>query len=880
MDRRRRRIFRALVALFPPAFRRERGADMERLYAELREEWARERGGAGPGFWLRVVWDATSQAAAAWMDSIRKARTTMTMTRTTGENMNILMKDLHFGLRQMLRRPLISVTVIVLVAVGIAGNAAVFRIFNGMFLRPLPFTAPQELVDLDVTAPQWDLEYVGVSIADFRAWERDNRTFQAMAAFTSGGANMAAEGSAQRVSFLSATHTLDDVLELTPDFGRFFTAEEDRPDAPWVGLLTHGFWERQFASEPDVVGSTVRLDGESVEIIGVLPAAAALVGEADLWLPLREDDQSSFYLEGIGRLRPGTTVRSARDDVTAIHKALAEERHVNEVTTPVIQSLRDRFLGPSRLGSGFLLAAVTIVLLIACANIAGLMFARSVARAGEVAVRRALGAGRGRIVRQLLTESLLLAFVGGALGVWLGVAGSERLLGLMGDQFPSWVTFDLDVSFLAFTVVATAGAALVFGLLPALHASKREWVAGGTERTTASAGARRGLSVLVGGEVAMAAALLVVAGLVVLDVRELGRADPGFRSEGLLTYRIQLSEAQYPEREDRLAFAESYVEGLGALPSVRNAALTSNLPLMGHSGWFFEVEGAPPREDGDNPVVLRRWATPGYFDVMGVTLVQGRAFDDFDGREEGSFVTVVNEAFVRSHIPEGTDPVGQRIRTGEGSPWYTIIGVTHDVKHYGTDEPMRPGVHEPIRQNPVASIHLAVRTGAETTAAMGSVRALTREMDPELAIYDVRAMEARYDEALLARRATSWLIGIFAAVAVLLAVAGLYGVISYSVSQRTREIGIRMAMGAPSVQVGRRIVRQGMAIAAVGVGVGLLAALAAGGVISGILVDVSATDPWVYGGVTVLLLAVAGLANWLPARRAAKMDPMATLRTE
>ena len=851
---------------------------MGELYADMRREWEEEGRGSAFRFWWGLGWDAVTGAAAAWVSpSLRTTRRTFDL----GDHMSTLLQDLRYALRQLRRQPVFSATIVLLVAIGIAGNAAVFRMFNGLFLRPLPFPEAHRLVDLDVTAPEWDLDYVSVAIGDYRDWTEGNRSFESLAVFFQSGGNLSADGGAERVTYLMASHTLDDVLEMEPAMGRFFVEEEDQPDVPLVALLSAGFWERSFGADPDVVGRTFRLDGNEVEVIGVLPPSAAFLGDEDLWVPLREDDVSGYYLRGIGRLLDGVTPEAAQEDLLRVHRAQIEDRSVNEITSPVVAPLRDRYLGDSRLGSTILFGAVGVVLLIACANIAGLMFARAVGRAREVAVRRALGAPRSRLVRQLLTESVVLAGLGGALGAAGGLWASTRLLNRLGEQFPPFVTFDLDPRFLGFVISATAGAALVFGLLPALRASRSD--ARHVRRGTPSAGTRRGLRFLVGGEVALAAVLLVVAGLLTTDLRSLNRVDPGFDAANLLTWRIQLTGTQYPSSEERLAFTELYRERLGRIPGDTDVVISSNLPLMGHSGWFFEVEGAtdPAAEDGapSSPVVLRRWATPGYFQAMGVPILQGRAFDDFDGREEGTQVVVVNQAFVRTHLADGTDPIGQRIRAGTGE-WMTIVGVSQDVLHYGVDTEMRPGTYEPLRQNAGAFLQVALRSTLSPAELRTAARAATAEVDPELALFDVETMATRMDDALLTRRSTSWMVGIFSAVALLLAGAGLYGVISYSVGQRRQEIGIRMAMGARSAQVGRSVVREGMVIAALGVGVGLATALALGGLVSGVLVGTAASDPTVYLGVGGLLLAVAGLANWLPARRAARLSPMNTLRTE
>jgi putative ABC transport system permease protein len=546
--------------------------------------------------------------------------------------------------------------------------------------------------------------------------------------------------------------------------------------------------------------------------------------------------------------------------------------------------MRDRYLGPYRASTGFVMGAVGIVLLLACANIAGLMFARSLARGPEIGIRMAIGAPRARIVRQLFTESALLAIAGAGAGAALGVWGSAHVVDRLTDQFPRWVTFDLDGRFLAFALAVTAGSALLFGLAPALHAAGQPAASlAGASRATASFRRRRAASVLVSAEVALALALLIVGGLSVLDAQKVGRMRPGFATEGVTLYRIQLPNARYPDDASRLAFIEPYLEQVRALPGVESATIASSLPLIGHWGWFFTVEDAPPRGEGDpNPVVLMRSVAPGYFGTMQVALAKGRAFDEHDGREGTPPVVIVNETFVRTHMADGKDPIGRQVQTtGGNNPRLTVIGVTRDIKHYGLDEPMRPGVYQPIRQVPLASFHVALRTAPDAPSPITGARAVTAEMDPELPIYLERTMASVLRESLWTRRATSLIIAAFSAVALLLAVAGLYGVISYAVTQRTREISVRMAMGARAEQVRRQVVLEGMAVVALGAAVGLAAALAMSGVVSsGLLVQVSPTEPAVYAAVTLLLLAVAGIANYVPAHRAAATDPMSALRGE
>ena len=878
-------IYRALLLLFPPGFRKERGQEMERLFADMRAARVGEHGSEGASFWLAVIWDVVRGAVAEWAALLGRV-TRSAGTAAQGEIMSVFMADLRYAGRQILRQPLYAGMILVLMTVGIAGNAAVFRIFNGLFLRPLPFDEATRLVDLDETAPAWDLEYVGIAYPDFAEWRRANRTFEGMAVYTGGGGNLSTGESAERISYVQASHDLDDVLRLTPTLGRFFTEAEDVPDGPGVALLTDGFWAERFARDPGILGQTLSLDGEPLEIIGILPPAARFVSDAQVWLPLQvgEDATNGWYLTGVGRLADGATPEQALADLQAIHKGMIESRDVNEITSPVLASLRDRYLGDQKLGAGFLLAAVAMVLLIACANIAGLMLARSFSRATEMSVRLSLGAQRSRLIAHLLTESALLAGLGAAAGTAVGVWGSGLLVDAMTDQFPPWVTFDLDARFFGFSVVAVSLKKLAFGLVPALRGAGSSALTA-TGRSTASRSRQRGMGLLVAGEVALALVLLVVGGLSTLDVWRLGRVDPGFRAEGVTAYTLSLPPARYPDIDARRAFVDGYLERLQATPGVTSVAAATSLPMEGHWGWFFRVENEPPRGEGEpNPVVLNRAVTPGYFQTLGVTLLVGRTFDDFDGRGEGAGVVVVNETFARTRLGGVEAALGRRIAPGTGEPdeedWLTVVGVTRDVKHYGVDTEMRPGVYQPWRQLPRAGMAIAMVFDGPTQDAVATARRVTAEMDPELAVFNAHTMTETLDRSLWTRRATSWLIGAFSSVALLLAVAGLYGVISYSVGQRAREISVRMAVGARHGQVLTHVIRQGMGLVSAGVALGLLISLSAAGLVSGILVDVSPREPSVYLGVTVLLVLVAAAANYLPARRAAHLDPMSVLRRE
>jgi predicted permease len=772
-----------------------------------------------------------------------------------------------------------------MLGLGIAANTAIFSLFNGLFLRPLPFPESERLVNFDERAPRWELDYTGNNYTDFHPWREENSTFEGMAVWGGAAYNLSLEGVAERVEGAVVTHDMAEVLGIQPVLGRDIAPEDDMPDAPRVVLLGHDLWQDRFGGDPGLVGTTLRLDGEPYEIIGVLPEEALFVAEAEVWAPLRLDVEAnpySWYLDGVGRLKPGVTAEQAQQDLERIHKNQIETREVNAITFPTVEPILERFLGEFRLGFLALLGAVGLVLLIACANIAGLMLARSLARGREMGIRVALGAGRRRIVRQLLTESLVLAVAGGLVGTMLGFGLFQLMAVTMPEDVPRWISFHSDARVVLFTFGLVAAAAVMAGLAPAFQASRADpgvALQDATHRSTATGGRRRVLSSLVVGEVALALVLLVVAGLSIRDFQALQAVDPGFRPDGVLTFRVDLPGAAYGEAEDRLLFMEGYTERLGALPGVEVAAVANVVPLAGHWGMGFQVENAPPRDpDEPTPIILNRVASPGYFQAMGVTLQSGRLFTAMDGREEENRVVIVNETAVRRFFPPDQDPVGARARYGDESPWMTVVGVTRDVKHYGQDEEMRPGVYVPLAQYVIDGPIFVMRTSLDPTSLVAPARRALQELDPNLPIYDVHTMSDRVAESQWVRQASSWLFAVFSGLALILAVGGIYGVISYGVNQRAFELSIRMALGAESGQVLGLVMRQGMLLVGIGTVIGLTGAYAAARGLSALFFGVDAMDPLVYGGVTVLLVGIAVVANLFPARRASKTEPMQSLR--
>ncbi len=796
-------------------------------------------------------------------------------------------QNLKLALRILSRRPGFALTVCAMLAVGIAGNTTIFSIYNGLFLRPLPFRGGDRLVDLDETAPKWNLRFVSIANADFHAWRERNSTFEQMAFYTGRDCSLSGHGPAQRVRSLRVTRGMLDVFQLQPAIGRNFLPEEDRPNGAKVVLLGHDLWRRQFNGDPNVLGRVLKLDAEPFTVVGVLPREAVFPIAADVWFPLAAGTEGgSWYLSGIGRLKPGVTIEQARAGLTRIHRGLvATGRGVNDITSPVVNGVRERVLGDLKPGAVVLLGAVAVVLLIACANIAGLMMVRAFARSREIAIRAALGASRGDIVRQMLAESVVLGVAGGAAGILLGrLVLHAMLASLPDDRLPRWVSFAFDGRSAGFGIAITAAAAILFGLAPALSAVKGNLQdrLRDTARSSLSRQRRSFLSVLVVGEIGLALLLLTSAGLLFQALRSVLKVEPGFRAENVLTFRVSMPQAKYPKDEQRVAYVERVIERLRALPGVKYAGAASSVPLGGHWGEFFVAEGQPPLGPNDqNPVVLNVAASPGYLDAIGVKFVAGRQFTERDG-DAGTRAAIVNETFARRFFPGG-NAVGKRIRYAgdkDKPKWIEVVGVTRDVKHYGLDREMAPSVYVPFRQYVIPFTNVVLRTTIDPRALVAPAREVLRQVDSELPMLQPTTMTEQLDRSLWQRRFLSWLAAAFAGVALLLAAGGIFGVISHAVSQRTQEIGIRIALGASPARVMRQVLCHGLVLLALGVPVGIAAAVGLGGVLQRALFGVSARDPLTYSVAVIAVAAVVLASNIVPARRAASVDPIRALRAE
>jgi len=877
------RAYRVLLALAPRTLRDQHGADMEELFAE-RLAAAQARGNAAvAAAWLHAAADLARARLATW--KTRRVPLTVFIDERTS-----LMpgSEVRYAWRALLRQRGATTLVVLMLALGIAANVAVFSLVNGLFLRPFPFAHPDRLVYINTAAPRWNLDVVGINYPDFDRWRKDQKLFEAITMYETSNFNLSDGAGAERVRGLQITYDFPRVLGVEPLVGRTFTPEEDRPKAAPVVLLSEAIWRQRFGGDRNIVGRSLRLDGTVHTIVGVMPAAASFPDDVQLWVPMHGDvaqPYQSYSGDGMGRLKPGVTAEQADADLKRAHQPIWDTQDKERVVTPFVKPLHDTFVHDYRGAMATVGGAVAVLLLIACANVAAVMLARALARRREMGIRLALGSSRARLLRQLLIENLMLAAAGGVIGLVAGRWALAALIRAIPEELPRWAAFNIDLRVMAFSFAAVAGTVILFGWAPALHAvggDLRSAVSATTNGTTGAPRGRRTLWLLVGAEFALAAVLLVCGTLLFKAFDRVRSVDPGFRSDHMLIATVPLSEGTRPKPAQWIAFWDELEERLSKVPGVEAAGLVTCAPLSGcHTGNFFAVENALPRPDGKDPVVLYRTASPGYLRAAGLRLREGRFLQEPDGRKGQAPVVVVNESFVRTFWGEHANGAGRRINyRGLKSPWITVVGVVADVKHYGLERPTRPGIYFPLGQDPRASMMLAVRTSGEPAAATPAVREVLRQMDPEIPLYRVRTMEQLIRQSMQLRAALSWMLAIFAGLAFVLAIGGAYGVAMYLVTQRTREIGIRVALGARTKDIFRSVVASGLTVVLVGVALGLAGSVAVAGLLADVLFGVSAHDLSVLSFVTIVLLSTAVVANGFPARRAARIDPMRSLRTE
>jgi putative ABC transport system permease protein len=730
-----------------------------------------------------------------------------------------------------------------------------------------------------------------VSPGNFLDWRKQNTVFERLVAFNGVSFNMIGAGDPEQIRGMKVTDGFFAMLGAQPLLGRDFLPEEDQPGRDNVVILNYGLWQRRFGGDPKILNQTLTLSGQSYTVIGVMPATFRFGGpDLDLWKPMAFTAQETqihggHWLGAIGRLKPGATENHARAEMITIAGRLAAQYpDANTGWSVKLMPLLEYTVRSVKPALIVLLCAVAFVLLIACANVANLLLARAAGRQKEIAIRTAVGAGRARIIRQLLTESGLLALLGGAAGLALAKWGMDLLLKLAPQGLPRMNDVSLDGRALAFTAVVTLLTGVIFGLVPALQSSKpnlnetmNDTGRGSTE------GRQRQLvrSALVVLEVASALVLLVGAGLFIKSFWRLQQVDPGFNPDNTLTLTVSLPRTKYPEDTQRIAFFQQLLENVGALPGVQAAGATNPLPLTGDTVLAFVVQGRPALPPGAGQSTNFYAASADYFKALGIPLRRGRLFTERDVRDS-PHVAVINETMARKIFPD-EDPIGKRITFdggGKNPDWYEIVGIVGDVKQYGLDQATPMQTYEPYTQQTYSSMTLVARTAGDPAKLTAAIRNAVLQLDKEQPIANIRTLDEILSTSVAQQRFSTLLLGIFAAVAMLLAAVGIYGVLSYAVTQRTHEIGIRVALGAARSDVLRLVVGAGMRLTLLGVGAGLAAAFALTRLMSTLLFDVSATDPMTFGLIALLIVTVALLACWVPARRATKVDPMVALRIE
>lgn len=806
-----------------------------------------------------------------------------------------MFQDLRFGLRMLVKAPVFTVVAVLTMALGIGAITAIFTVVDAALLRSLPYKDPERLFQLWETRKTGDIKQLDASYPDYLDWGRQDEILEGICGYTGWGGSFTLTDRAgpERIEGAKVTATFFSVLGVDPFLGRAFLDGEDQPGAAPTVILSHALWRRRFGADPAIVGRQIKLDGGGYTVLGVLPQGFqfAPMGKAELWVPLRPYDfqvsrRFMHWLDVIVRLKPGISLEQAQAQLTAIASRIELDNPDSHTGAGIkIAALHDEIVGSVRPVLLVVFGAVGFVLLIACANVANLQLARASTRRKEIGIRLALGATRWRLMRQLLTESVLLTFLGGSIGLLIAVWGIKLLVAAIPEtqlfSMPYLQELALNTRVFCFTAVVSLLTGLVFGLAPAWRSSATDLQTslkdGGNSNSSSGRHTfRNGMAV---SEIALALVLLVGAGLMIRSTLRLLDVKLGFQPERLLTMQMELPAARYSEDHQTRAFQEQMMSRIERLPGVAGAATVNWLPIQPGPVDLLSIEGEPPPAPGTEPKASTRVVSTNYFRTMGISLLSGREFSDRDNQFSPG-VVVINNAFAQRRFAR-QDPIGRRIIFGGDEPRpCEIVGVVDDERVGALDEEASSVVYRPFSQDPWTKLALIVRAEGDPQGVINAVRGQLQDIDGELAPYSVATMEQVINDtpSIFLRRYPALLMAVFASVALILAAVGIYGVISYGVSQRTHEIGIRMALGAQASDVLRLIVQQGMIVTFTGIVIGLAASLALTRLLGTLLFEVSPTDPLTFTGVAALLLIVSFMACYLPARRAAKVDPLTAVR--
>jgi len=806
-----------------------------------------------------------------------------------------VLQDIRYAVRKLSRTPGFTTIAAFTLALAIGATTAIFSVIDGVLLKPLPFREPERVVRVTNLR---DGNRMVSSVPDFLDIRAQSKSYASLAALDNQAMNLTGGSEPERISAARVGATFWSLLGVTPQVGRGFAPNEDSQSAARTVVLSDGLWKRRFGGDRRIVGKTIALDGNSFTVIGVAPAGFSFPDRPDVWIPLvfaqddlNPDGRGAHWMGIMGRLAPNVTVAQATSELVTITRRLEQQYpESNTNMSGAVIPMQEYLVGDVRPALYVMLGAVAFVLLIACANVANLLLVRAASRESEMAVRTALGAGAWRLVRQLVIESVLLAMIGGVFGTLLALWGVDLLLSMAPNGLPRINEVTVNGSVLVFTAGVTVVTGVLFGLFPALHAARAN-VGGmlkeGMRGSSGGVASRRARNTLVMAEMALAVVLLVGAGLLIRSFSKLLAVDPGFRAERVVTFAIAAPDTKYGQYAQRRELVSNLVERMKRVPGAQGAAVVTGLPLSNiMMRTSAHIVGTPPERPGERKSTDVAMATPGYFTTMGIPLVAGRDFTDRDG-SGAPVVSIVNQEFVKRYFPN-ENPIGKRIELGWDQDTAStggnmtlggeIVGVVANVKRRGLSQEVFPETYASYMQPTFSNFSVVVRSTADPSTVMAAIRAQIRELDRDLPLSDLRQLKELVAASVSRPRFYTTILGVFASIALILAAVGIYGVISYAVSLRTRELGIRIALGATGRQVSGLVLQQGVGLAIAGVAVGGAGAYWLTRLLSKLLFGVSATDPLTFVGVAALLTAIAAIASFVPARRAAKVDPLLAMR--